>query len=81
MAQTTYTAEQIAIAARELRQAAGTEEERFANAQAVDMLNPEIRLLRERGFDSQRIADLLNGFDIAVTPDDLKNAAKPVFAD
>ncbi len=68
----TYTAEQIAVAARELRQAAGTDEERFTNAQAISMLGDEIRLLRERGFNQVQIADLLQGFDICVTPEEVE---------
>ena len=69
--QTTYTAEQIAQAARELRQAAGSEEEHFTTPQALRMLAEEIRLLRERGFNDASIADLLTGFDIAVTAHDI----------
>ncbi len=62
-----YSANQIATAARELRQAAGSEEEFFSDEQAIHMLQDEIRLLRERGFNDERIADLLIGFDIEVT--------------
>lgn len=74
---TTYTAEQIAVAARELRQAAGTDEERFTNAQAVSMLSEEIRLLRERGFNDSHIADLLQGFDICVTAQEIQQHSAP----
>ncbi|HEY4009650.1 MAG TPA: hypothetical protein VGM11_05825, partial [Acidobacteriaceae bacterium] len=62
--QPTYTADQVARAARELRDAAGAPQERFTAAQVVSMLSDEIRLLRERGFSDERIADLFNGFDI-----------------
>lgn len=72
--ETTYTADQVATAARELRDAAGTEEERFTARQALAMLSAEIRLLRERGFTDGRIADLLTGFDIAVSSEDVRHA-------
>ncbi len=62
-----FTAEQIALAARELRQAAGADEERFSIVQALSMMSDEIRLLRERGFSDAKIADLLTGFDICVS--------------
>ena len=78
----TYTAEQIALAARELRQAAGTDEERFTNTQAISMLSEEIRLLRERGFNDTQIADLFQGFDICVTPQELQqHSASPRFVE
>lgn len=65
MAQTrTYTIDQIAIAARELRDAAGTDEERFTGTQVIDLLGGEIQILRERGFTDDRITGLLTGFDI-----------------
>lgn len=74
----TYTAEQVAQAARELREAAGADEERFTGAQAVSMLREEIRLLRERGFTNAQVADLLTGFDICVSAEDVgRNTAAP----
>lgn len=60
----TYTIDQIAIAARELREAAGTEAERFTSTQVIDLLGGEIQILRERGFTDDRITGLLSGFDI-----------------
>jgi len=66
-----YTADQVATAARELRQAAGTDEEYFSREQVISMLGDEIRLLRERGFTDERIAGLLSGFDINVSPEQL----------
>jgi hypothetical protein len=60
----TYSIDQIAVAARELRQAAGASEERFTGSQVVDLLGGEIQILRERGFSDDRITRLLNGFDI-----------------
>jgi hypothetical protein len=66
-----YTADQVARAARELREAAGAPQERFSSGQVVSMLSDEIRLLRERGFTDERIADLFTGFDIATTPDEI----------
>ena len=67
----TYTADQVATAARELRNAAGTGEEHFPKEQVISMLGDEIRLLRERGFNDQAIADLCSGFDIDITADEL----------
>lgn len=67
----TYTADQVARAARELREAAGASQQRFTAPQVVAMLSDEVRLLRERGFDDQRIADLFNGFDIQATAEDI----------
>lgn len=82
MADQTFTAQQLAIAARELREAAGADEEVFNKAQAVSMLSEEIRLLRERGFMDTQIADLLTGFDIPVTADDIARATPaPRFAE
>ena len=69
--QPTYTADQVARAARELREAAGASQERFTAAQVVTMLADEVRLLRERGFSDDRIADLFTGFDITVNADDI----------
>jgi len=66
-----YTAMQVAIAAEELRQAAGSDAERFPLHQVINMLSDEIRLLRERGFSDQRIADLFTGFDIEATSEDI----------
>ena len=67
----TYTADQVARAARELREAAGAPQESFTAPQVVNMLSDEVRLLRERGFSDDRIADLFIGFDIAVTPEEI----------
>jgi hypothetical protein len=72
--QPTYTADQVARAARELRDAAGAPEQRFTAAQVVAMLSDEVRLLRERGFSDERIAELFTGFDIAATPDEISRA-------
>jgi hypothetical protein len=62
-----YSADQVVTAARELRQAAGAEEEFFTGEQVIAMLDEEVRILRERGFTDERIADLFSGFDIDVT--------------
>lgn len=67
----TYSAEQIALAARELREAVGADAQQFNAAQALDMMGEEIRLCRERGFTDAQIADLLTGFDICVTAADV----------
>lgn len=66
-----YTPDQVARAARELREAAGAPQELFTAAQVVSMLADEVRLLRERGFSDERIADLFIGFDIEVTPQEV----------
>jgi hypothetical protein len=57
----TYTAMQIAMASRELREAAGAEEQRFTAAEAIEMLDDEIRLLREPGL-KRGIFSHLSGF-------------------
>ncbi len=72
-----YSADQVAQAARELRQAAGSDEERFTASQVLSMLSDEIRLLRERGFNDTKIADLLTGFDICVTAEDVSRGTEP----
>jgi len=85
MAETTYTAEQIATAARELMEAAGSEQPEkawppegalvadypYTAAEALGHLGDEIRLLRERGFSDEHIADLLSGFEIEVTASEI----------
>ncbi len=73
----TYTPAQVAIAARELREAAGAEEKRFTAAQVIAMLSDEIRMLRERGFTDERIADLFTGFDIDATTAQIAHHAPP----
>ncbi|HLI75912.1 MAG TPA: hypothetical protein VKV02_03125 [Acidobacteriaceae bacterium] len=78
----TFTGEQIAVAARELRQAAGADEERFTGAQAISMLSEEIRLLRERGFNDGQIADLFTGFDICVSAEEIREGSvRPAFCE
>ena len=72
MAEQTYTAAQVARAATELREAAGAEEEAFSAEQVVQMLGDEVRLLRERGMSNERIADLMTGFDIQVSAEQLE---------
>jgi hypothetical protein len=70
-----YTVDQVATAARELREAAGAGEEFFTGAEVIRMLSKEITLLRERGFSEERIADLLTGFDIEASADDVAHSA------
>lgn len=72
----TYTADQVARAARELRDAAGAPQERFTAAQVITMLSDEVRLLRERGFTDQRIAELFGGFDIQASAEDIARHAE-----
>jgi hypothetical protein len=71
-----YRVEQVARASMELRQAAGAEEQRFSAEDVVEMLGEEIRLLRERGFSDERIAELLGGFEIGVTAEEIGKWAK-----
>jgi hypothetical protein len=73
----TYTTDQIATAARELREAAGANEELFTVAQVIAMLDHEIQILRERGFTDERIAGLFTGFDIDVTAEQIARHAPP----
>ncbi|MBW4038550.1 MAG: hypothetical protein HIU91_06670 [Acidobacteria bacterium] len=72
----TYSIDQIAVAARELRQAAGANEERFTSNQVVDLLGGEIQILRERGFSDDRITRLLNGFDIELKPSQIDRRSR-----
>jgi hypothetical protein len=64
----TYTIDQIATAARELREAAGAEQERYTGAEVVAALEGEIQILRQRGFSDKHITDLISGFEIEVKP-------------
>jgi hypothetical protein len=73
----TYTTTQVALAARELRDAAGAEEQGVTADKAIEMLDDEIRLLRERGFGDEQIAALLTGFDIEVTTEQIARHAPP----
>jgi hypothetical protein len=75
--QPTYTADQVARAARDLRDAAGAPQERFTAPQVISMLSDEIRLLRERGFSDERIAELFSGFDIQTSADEIARFAQP----
>jgi microsomal dipeptidase-like Zn-dependent dipeptidase len=72
-----YTTTQLAVAARELREAAGAEEQTVTGVEAIEMLDDEIRLLRERGFSDEQIASLLTGFDIEVTTEQIAKHAPP----
>jgi alkylhydroperoxidase family enzyme len=74
-----YTTTQVAVAARELREAAGSEEQTVTAGEAIEMLDDEIRLLRERGFSDEQIAELFTGFDIEVTKEQIAQHARPTF--
>ena len=74
-----YTTTQLAVAARELREAAGSEEQTVSASEAIEMLDDEIRLLRERGFSDEQIAALFTGFDIEVTAEQIAQHAPPTF--
>jgi hypothetical protein len=76
-----YTAAQIIIAARDLQDAAGSpelpievsDEETYTLEQAIILLSSEIRILRERGFSNERIADLFTGFEIEAKASDIED--------
>ena len=76
-----YTADQIITAARDLQDAAGTpekpievsDEQTYSLEETVGLLSAEIRILRERGFSNERIADLFTGFEIEVTPSEIED--------
>ncbi len=68
-----YTADQIATVRRELREASGADDLLFTTTETIGMLRNEIGLLRERGFSDESIADLLIGFDIEATADDIRH--------
>ncbi len=72
----TYTMNQIATAARELREAAGAEEERYTGAEVISLLEGEIQILRQRGFSDKRITDLFTGFEIDVQPGQIERRSK-----
>ncbi len=72
----TYTMDQIATAARELREAAGAEEERYTGAEVVSLLEGEIQILRQRGFSDKCITDLFTAFEIEVEPGQIERRSK-----
>jgi hypothetical protein len=72
-----YTTTQLAVAARELREAAGSEEQTVNAGEAIEMLDDEIRLLRERGFTDEQIASLFTGFDIEVSTEQIARHSPP----
>jgi microsomal dipeptidase-like Zn-dependent dipeptidase len=45
--------------------------------EAIEMLDEEIRLLRERGFSNEQIAGLFNGFEIEVSTEQIARHAPP----
>jgi alkylhydroperoxidase family enzyme len=73
----TYSTTQIALATRELREAAGAGEQRFTAEEAIGMLDDEIRVLRERGFTDEQITGLFTGFEIEVTTEQIAEPAPP----
>jgi hypothetical protein len=76
-----YTAATIMVAARDLQDAAGSPEkpievlddELHTQGNAIALLSTEIRILRERGFSNERIADLFTGFEIEATAADIES--------
>jgi hypothetical protein len=72
----TYTIDQIALTARELREAAGADPERYTSAEVASLLSGEIEILRQRGFTDQRITDLISAFDIDLKPRQIERRAR-----
>ncbi len=74
-----YAAAEIITAARDLQDAAGSPEKpievssehSYTLEQAINLLSAEIRILRERGFSDERVADLFTSFDIQATAKDI----------
>jgi hypothetical protein len=74
--QKTYTIDQIAVAARELREAAGSDPERYTSAEVVSLLSGEIEILRQRGFTDERITGLISAFDIDIKPRQIERRSR-----
>jgi len=68
MSRKTYTIDQIAVAARELREAAGADPDRYSGAEVASLLAGEIEILRQRGFTDERIVGLITAFEIDIKP-------------
>jgi len=75
----TYTIDQIAVAARELREAAGADPERYTGAEVATLLAGEIEILRQRGFSDQRITGLITAFDIDIQPSQIERRRQTPF--
>lgn len=74
--QRTYTIDQIALAARELREAAGADPERYTSAEVASLLAGEIEILRQRGFTDERITGLITAFDIDIKPRQIERRSR-----
>jgi hypothetical protein len=72
----TYTIDQIAVAACELREAAGADPERYTGVEVVSLLSGEIEILRQRGFTDERIAGLISAFDIEIKPRQIERRSR-----
>ena len=72
----TYTIDQIALAARELREAAGSDPERYTSNEVASLLSGEIEILRQRGFTDERITGLLSAFDIEIKPRQIERRSR-----
>jgi hypothetical protein len=75
----TYTIDQIAVAARELREAAGADPERFTSTEVASLLAGEIEILRQRGFTDARITDLITAFEIDIKPRQIERRSRTPF--
>lgn len=73
----TYTIDQIALAARELREAAGANPERYSVAEVASLLSGEIAILRQRGFTDERITGLIHAFDIDIESSQIEHPRHP----
>jgi hypothetical protein len=74
--QKTYTIDQIAVAARELREAGGADPERYTSAEVASLLSGEIEMLRQRGFTDERITGLISAFDIDIKPRQIERRSR-----
>ena len=72
----TYTIDQIALAARELREAAGADPERYTSAEVASLLSGEIEILRHRGFTDEHITGLISAFDIDIKPRQIERRSR-----
>ena len=72
----TYTIDQIAVAARELREAAGADPERYTSAEVASLLAGEIEILRQRGFTDERITGLITAFEIDIKPSQIERRSR-----
>ena len=71
MPEPTFDAEQAARAANAMRAAANLPPEQFPLPQVVAMLSDEISILRGKGFDDERIAQIVSSTGVAIDAESL----------